>query len=99
MGQSGRFGRRRDGVARTRRAGRGAASRGGGGGVAGLTQAVTRAAPRRMVQRVARRFSRPADDSLVVRVAALLVGPGAAGAVGGDGGVTAQGPPAGLGSV
>src|SRR2546425_5924572 len=72
MGQSGRFGRRRDGVARTRRAGRGAASRGGGGGVSGLTQSVTRAAPRRIVQRVARRFSRPAEDSLAVRVAVLL---------------------------
>src|SRR3989442_1420926 len=72
MGQSGRFGRRRDGVARTRRAGRGAASRGGGGGGASLTQSVTRAAPRRMMQRVARRFSRPAEDSLAVRVAALL---------------------------
>src|SRR2546427_7694816 len=72
MGPSGRFGRRRDGVARTRRAGRGAASRGGGGGVSSLTQSVTRAAPRRMMQRVARRFSRPAEDSLAVRVAALL---------------------------
>src|SRR2546422_11662179 len=72
MGPSGRFGRRRDGVARTRRAGRGAASRGGGGGVSSLTQSVTRAAPRRMMQRVARRFSRPAEDSLAVRVATLL---------------------------
>jgi len=40
--------------------------------VSSLTQSVTRAAPRRMMQRVARRFSRPAEDSLAVRVAALL---------------------------
>src|SRR2546425_216560 len=72
LGQSGRFRRWRDGVTRTRRAGRGAASRGGGAGMSGLTQSVTRAAPRRMVGRVARRFSRPAEDSLAVRVAVLL---------------------------
>src|SRR3989441_12292739 len=72
LGQSGRFRRWRDGVTRTRRAGRGAASRGGGAGMSGLTQSVTRAAPRRMVRRVARRFSRPAEDSLAVRVAVLL---------------------------
>jgi transglutaminase-like putative cysteine protease len=40
--------------------------------MSGLTQSLTRVAPRRTAQRVARRFSRPAEDSLAVRGATLL---------------------------
>src|SRR5437867_5949819 len=60
---------RRDGAGRARDSAGLAASRGGGGGVSGLAQSIT---PQHLVRGIARRFRRPAEDSLAVRAAVLL---------------------------